>query len=173
MGEKDEYLFGSVHDLGTELGRLRLMQGIYDPLTVRNLEGTGVTGGWDCLEVGAGAGSIAAWLAGRVSPAGSVTALDLNTAYLDETAKLPGVSVVEANIVQSQLGTEVADLIHARAVLCWIDQRGEVLAKLAAALRPGGWLVLEEPGDPIQRVPLNPDYPAAADFDALWDRLMA
>ena len=57
------YVFGKIHDLDTELGRLRLLEGIYNPFTIRNLEGTGIDSGWDCLEVGAGPGSIAEWLA--------------------------------------------------------------------------------------------------------------
>src|SRR3546814_19995110 len=36
------------------------------------------------------------------------------------------------------------DLIHARLVLEHLPQREAVVAKLAAALRPGGWLVVQD-----------------------------
>src|SRR5215472_17378843 len=45
--------------------RLMLIERAYDTFTVAHLERTGVAKGWRCLEVGAGAGSIAVWLAQR------------------------------------------------------------------------------------------------------------
>lgn len=36
------------------------------------------------------------------------------------------------------------DLIHARLVLQWVPARHEALRRMAAALRPRGWLVIEE-----------------------------
>ncbi|HZM84459.1 MAG TPA: class I SAM-dependent methyltransferase [Candidatus Limnocylindrales bacterium] len=36
------------------------------------------------------------------------------------------------------------DVIHARAVLTHLPERDEVLARLVAALRPGGWLLIED-----------------------------
>jgi 2-polyprenyl-3-methyl-5-hydroxy-6-metoxy-1,4-benzoquinol methylase len=45
----------------------------FDPGTIRHLQDRGVATGWRCLEVGGGGGSIAAWLAARVGPAGVLT----------------------------------------------------------------------------------------------------
>lgn len=39
-----------------EAERLDLFQKIADPLTIRNIEATGVRSGWRCLEVGGGRG---------------------------------------------------------------------------------------------------------------------
>jgi len=36
------------------------------------------------------------------------------------------------------------ELVHARAVLCHLAERGAVLARLVAATRPGGWVVIED-----------------------------
>ena len=48
----------------TEHGdRLAVLEGNYDPGTLRLLEDVGVEVGWRCAEVGAGRGSVAAWLA--------------------------------------------------------------------------------------------------------------
>jgi ubiquinone/menaquinone biosynthesis C-methylase UbiE len=52
-----------------------------NPGTIRRMGNIGVTDGWICLEVGAGAGSIARWLARRVGPTGSVVATDLDTRF--------------------------------------------------------------------------------------------
>jgi hypothetical protein len=50
--------------------RFASLEALYDPRTIRLLEATGIGPGWRCLEVGGGSGSIAAWLADRVGPAG-------------------------------------------------------------------------------------------------------
>ena len=55
--------------------RLAVLEANYDPGTFRLLEDCGVAPGWRCAEVGAGRGSVAAWLADAVGPEGSVVAL--------------------------------------------------------------------------------------------------
>lgn len=57
--------------------RLRLLAALLDDGTFRLLERLGVRPGWRCLEVGAGSGSVAAWLCDRTAPGGSVLATDL------------------------------------------------------------------------------------------------
>ncbi len=58
----------------TERARLVAMASVCDPTTIRILDERGVSAGWRCLEVGAGGGSIAAWLADRVTGADSTSA---------------------------------------------------------------------------------------------------
>jgi trans-aconitate methyltransferase len=48
------------------------------------------------------------------------------------------------NIVTDPLPEASFDLIHARLVLVHLPEREKVLARLMAALKPGGWLVDEE-----------------------------
>jgi ubiquinone/menaquinone biosynthesis C-methylase UbiE len=55
---------------------------LFDPVTFRNRDATGIHPGWRCLEVGAGGGSVALWLAERVGPAGHVLATDLDPGWL-------------------------------------------------------------------------------------------
>src|SRR5690348_6241466 len=70
---------------------------LFDPVTARNLDGTGVSEGWRCLEVGTGGGSIAGWLADRVGGSGHVLATDLD---LDKFgAARPNVEPRQHNIV--------------------------------------------------------------------------
>src|SRR5215472_7060205 len=64
-----------------EYERLQLIEAAFDRFTVPQLDRLGVMLGWRCLEVGAGAGSIAAWLAQRAGPA-HVVATELNTDFL-------------------------------------------------------------------------------------------
>ena len=82
----EPYMFAEAYDLDTELGRLKLVESLNDPFTIRNLQATGVTSGWRCLEVGAGAGSMTRWLAAQVAPTGSVTAVDIRTVFLQDLA---------------------------------------------------------------------------------------
>ena len=53
---------------GAEDDRLGLLEDIFDPLSRRRREL--VQPGWRCLEVGAGRGSMAVWLAERVGASG-------------------------------------------------------------------------------------------------------
>ncbi|MFI7120731.1 sigma-70 family RNA polymerase sigma factor [Amycolatopsis sp. NPDC049868] len=60
-----------------EVGRLHLMAQVFDEHSVRVLEMDGLAKGMRCLDVGAGSGTMANWLADRVHPA-QVIALDRN-----------------------------------------------------------------------------------------------
>ena len=70
------------HGWKTEHERLTRLGATLDPVTIQHLETIGVTTGWRCLEVGAGAGSMAAWLCRRVGAQGHVVATDLDVKLL-------------------------------------------------------------------------------------------
>src|ERR671937_42060 len=110
------------HDWEQEPRRLRLLEEHADPTSVRRLEATGVGPGWTCLEVGAGRGSIARWLGGRVGGSGHVVALDLDTSLLTDLDE-PNIEVLEGDILDAELPAGSFDLIHARLVLMHIPQR--------------------------------------------------
>jgi SAM-dependent methyltransferase len=123
--------------------RFAALSAALDPGTVRHLQQCGVGPGWHCLEVGGGGGSIAAWLADRVGLAGRVLVTDIDPRYL-EFLKLPNLEVQRHDIVTDPLPEASFDLVHARLVLLHLPEREKVLARLVAALKPGGWLVDEE-----------------------------
>lgn len=134
--------------------RFAALSAMFDPGTIRHLEDRGVGLGWHCMEVGGGNGSIATWLAGRVGPAGSVLVTDIDPRFL-ESLKLPNLEVRRHNIASDPLPEAVFDLVHSRLVLLHLPEREKALARMVAALKPGGWLVDEEfdssstPSDPI------------------------
>jgi SAM-dependent methyltransferase len=132
------------HDWELEPRRLQLLEQHADPTSVRRLEATGVGGGWACLEVGAGRGSIARWLAERVGPSGSVLALDLDTSLLGALEQEANVEVVCGDVLDVELPEGSLDLVHTRLVLMHIPERRRALERLVSWLRPGGWLVVEE-----------------------------
>jgi SAM-dependent methyltransferase len=115
----------------------------FDAGSIRHLEALGVSAGWRCLEVGAGGGSIASWLAACVGPTGHVLATDIDTRFLDSLA-LPNMEVRRHDIATDALPPAAFDLIHARLVLVHVPEREEVLARLVASLKPGGWILGEE-----------------------------
>jgi len=123
--------------------RLEKLETVCDPLTARHLDEVGVRAGWHCLEVGAGAGSVALMLSERVGPEGRVVAVDLEPALLAGVAA-PNLEVQRLDIVVDALPEAAFDLVHSRMVLLHLPQRDELVAKLARALRPGGVLLLEE-----------------------------
>src|SRR5215472_18255525 len=75
---------GYVFDNGWQHARERLsvLQAVFDPGTIRHLAHLNIQSGWNCLEVGAGAGSIAEWLCRTVGPRGRVLATDIDTRLL-------------------------------------------------------------------------------------------
>ena len=122
--------------------RFETLQRCYDPVSVARLAHTGVGPGWRCLEVGAGGGSIAEWLGVRVGDAGSVTATDIDTGLLDVRGS--NIEVLQHDIVRDPLPEAVFDLVHARLVLLHLPERRRALERIWHALKPCGWLVLDE-----------------------------
>ena len=68
--------------------RFSSLETLYDPWTIRHLEATGIGPGWQCWEVGAGGGSIAAWLGERSGPIGFILVTDIDPRFLVESALL-------------------------------------------------------------------------------------
>jgi SAM-dependent methyltransferase len=135
-----------VFDQGWEAERARLagLESGLDPGTISHLEALHVGAGWHCWEIGGGGGSIAAWLCEHVGKDGRVLATDLETTFLE---KLPftNVEVRRHDIVADDVPEEQFDLVHARWVLHWLPARERALRRMIAAVRPHGWLLVEEP----------------------------
>lgn len=145
------YVFDNAH--GETRARFPALSDLYDDETIRCLQTIGVASGWQCLEVAAGGGSIAQWLANQVGTSGRVLATDLDTRFLESLAG-PTLEVRRHDIVRDPLPAPAFDLVHARLILVHLPERELALAKMVGALKPGGWLVCEEfdslslPADP-------------------------
>ncbi len=135
------YIYDSASE--QERQRLAILEAVQDPDTIRRLEALGVGDGWRCLEIGAGAGSIARWLCQRVGDSGRVVATDLDTRFLDALDAV-NLEVRRHDIATDDLEEGRFDLVHARFVLEHLPGREAALRRMVAALRPGGWLLLED-----------------------------
>jgi trans-aconitate methyltransferase len=74
-----------------------------------------------------------------------VVATDLETDFLESqvTAYL-WLKVLRHDITAEELPNGF-DLVHARWLVEWLPDKRGALARMAATLRPGGWLLVEEP----------------------------
>lgn len=153
--------------------RLTLLSKVLDQFSQRRLSTAGLHPASRCLEVGAGTGSIAVWLAEQVGPVGQVVATDLN---IDHIPNHPNLTPVVHNIATDTLEDAGGfDLIHARLVISQQPNRWAVVDKLAQALVPGGALVVEEFVTDQVRYVMQPDDDPEPDrlFNEYHDALVA
>ncbi|MFC0530774.1 class I SAM-dependent methyltransferase [Phytohabitans kaempferiae] len=114
------------------------LSAMLDDFTRSRLSTVVAVPGTRCLEVGAGAGSVARWLADRGA---TVVATDLKPHRVPTRA---GIRVLAHDITAEPVPDPPYDLIHARLLLLHLAEREAVLRKLAAALAPGGSLAVED-----------------------------
>ncbi|MER5492644.1 MULTISPECIES: methyltransferase [unclassified Streptomyces] len=157
MPPSDDRVFGN----GTAHSRdqQRWLAAAYDPVTLPRLAALGVGPGWRCLEVGAGGGSVARWLADRVAPGGSVLATDVDPRDLSPG---PHLEVAALDLAVDPLPESTYDLVVARLVLQHLPAREAVLGVLVRALRPGGVLQVDEIDASYEPPLLTPDRASGA-----------
>jgi SAM-dependent methyltransferase len=131
-----------VYDQGfaDERARISGMEALWDPGSRALLDELGIGSGWKCLEVGAGGGSMVAWMAERGA---HVTAIDIDTRFIESLAS-DAIEVRRVDLRADELPQAEFDLVHARLVLEHLSDRTQILQRLAATLRPGGWIVIED-----------------------------
>jgi ubiquinone/menaquinone biosynthesis C-methylase UbiE len=160
------YIFDNAAEAETA-ERFASLDALYNFRTFRFLETAGIWPGWHCLEVGGGSGSVAAWMADRVGPSGYVLVTDTDPRFMEGSAyRRPAhMELRRHDIGTDPLPEQAFDLIHARLVLMHVPQRREALARLVAALKPRGWLVVEDFDCRIidRTIPV-PDAATAASF---------
>ena len=136
-----EYVFDNVWHLARR--RLAFLEETADPATLTWLRRISVGEGWRCWDVGEGSGSIVRWLSGEVGPTGHVLATDIDTRLLDDI-QAANVQILAHDVVRDPLPPMTFDLVHTRLVLMHLAARNQVLPRLISALKPGGWILLEE-----------------------------
>jgi precorrin-6B methylase 2 len=136
-----EYLLTNARE--ETVARFGGLEQVFDEVTIGHLEGLAPGPGGRALELGAGGGSIAVWLAERVGPTGRVVATDLDVSRF-RSHDLSQLEIRRHDLVADELPSGPWDLIHERLVLQHVPARLEVLDRLVEALAPGGWIVVED-----------------------------
>ena len=155
QGSTQKYVFDETRN-HAELQRLQAIEAVFDPATKRRITSVGIAPGWRCLEVGPGAGSMLQWLANTVGTDGWVTGVEVNPRFLPQRSG-SNWNIIEGDIRGVDLGDTQFDLIHARYVLIHISDHETALERLLAHLKPGGWILLEEPDFSASRPIYGPD----------------
>jgi SAM-dependent methyltransferase len=168
VGDPDDTSYAFDNARAVQGERLAALAEALDPGTVQQLESIGVDRGWRCLEVGAGGGSVAAWLCDRVADGGSVVATDLDTTVLRRLSR-PNLEIREHDVLEDGLPEREFDLVHHRLLLAWLREPQRALRRLVSALKPGGWMLAEE----MDFTPVAPDPHLDAEARSAFTRVAA
>jgi len=145
--QERDYVLGT-HD--EEISRLALQHRVWRPRASDAWRRAGFTTGQTILDVGSGPGHATLDLAEIVGPTGHVVALDRSRRFLDalDAARrgrgLANVTAHELDLDQDALPPVQADAAWVRWVFAFMQRPRDLLVRLAAALRPGGTLVIHE-----------------------------
>jgi SAM-dependent methyltransferase len=129
----------------TELG---LRNDVYRRPLATALQRLGLREGWTCVDVGAGGGDVSVALAEIVGREGRVYAVDSDPLTRDEVARAAAAHAQVVAITQAGedlLLPEPVDLAFCRFLLMHVIEPATVLARMAGAVRSGGWVVAQEP----------------------------
>lgn len=146
MAERD-YVLGT-HD--AEIERLGLQHRVWRPYALDAWRRAGITIGQRVIDFGAGPGFASIDLADIVGPTGEIIALERSARFaqsLRARAAQHGaaqVNVHEIDLAADALPVSGADAAWARWIFAFLPSPQAALARLAAALKPGGTLVVHE-----------------------------
>jgi SAM-dependent methyltransferase len=130
--------------------QLELRNDVYRRPLETALDRLGLREGWRCVDVGAGGGDVTVALARIVGRDGRVYAVDSDPLARDEVARA-AVEAAQAQVIaltqdgEDLLLPEPVDLAYCRFVLAHVLDPVVVLRRMGTAVRPGGWVVAQEP----------------------------
>jgi len=158
---------------------LELRNDVYRRPLATALDRLGLREGWRCVDVGAGGGDVTVALARIVGRDGRVYAVDSDPLARDLVAAAAAEAAQAQVIALTQAAEDLTlpepvDLAYCRFVLLHVHDPVEVLQRMGAAVRPGGWVAAQEPITSAGRINGRPlSYPHARhpDVGALLPKL--
>src|SRR5580704_15683639 len=140
-----------------QVGELKgLRDDVYRRPLATALERLGLSSGWRCVDVGAGGGDVSVAVAALDGRDGRVYAVDSDPRTRDEVARA---AAAHAQVIAlTQAGEDLSlpeevDLAFCRFLLLHVHEPLAVVRMMAAAVRPGGWVVAQEPITTAGRMP--------------------
>jgi SAM-dependent methyltransferase len=155
-----------------------LRDDVYRRPLVTALDRLGLGAGWRCLDVGAGGGDVSVALAAMVGREGRVYAVDSDPLSRDEVARTAAAHTQVIALTQAGedlILPEEVDLAFCRFLLLHVFDPAVVVRRMAAVVKPGAWVVVQEPITSAGRIAGQPmSMPTARhpDIGALLPALM-
>ena len=132
------------------VAELELRNDVYRRPLSTALERLGLGAGWRCVDVGAGAGDVSVALAALVGRDGRIYAVDSDPRARDVVAAAAA-AAGEAQVIAITQSAEdlrlpeMVDLAFCRFLLMHVEDPSVVLRRMASVVRPGGFVVAQEP----------------------------
>jgi SAM-dependent methyltransferase len=148
----------------TELERLQLQSRVWEPAGRALLAQLPSGSGRRALDAGCGALGWLRVLSEWVGSQGSVVGSDIDERMLAsarsfvEAEALGNVTLLKDDLFASQLPAGSFDVVHSRFQIAPLGRAPEQISVYRRLVKPGGWIVLEDPDMASWRV--NPDGPA-------------
>jgi SAM-dependent methyltransferase len=129
---------------------LGLRNDVYRRPLATALDRLGLREGWRCVDVGAGAGDVTVALAEMVGRDGRIYAVDSDPASRDVVAEAAAAASMAQVFAITQAAEdlilpEAVDLAFCRFLLMHVVAPLPAIRRMGATVRPGGWVVCQEP----------------------------
>jgi SAM-dependent methyltransferase len=161
-------------DQPSEVERLQLQSRVWEPAGDAFMRRLELPPDADVVDVGCGVLGWLRVLSRALGPGGRVVGADIEPRMLElarvfvGAERLANVALVRDDLFASALLPASFDLVHARFQLAPLGRMSEQLAAYRRLLKPGGWLVLEDPDIGSWRV--HPNATRTQDLIALIER---